>query len=87
LSGLDQAALDLTTRCLGYVLDVDPGTLRADSPLRDVGADSVALIVFGDVAEAFAASAGLSAFNIDNGALRLSTCVGDLADSLSWDKT
>ncbi|NQU37622.1 MAG: acyl carrier protein [Actinobacteria bacterium] len=77
-------ALDLARRALGHVLDVDPSQLREDSPLPDLGADSVAVLVFADVVEAFAATAGLSGFAIDEAVLLDSRSVGDLAMSISW---
>jgi hypothetical protein len=80
------AALDLTCRALGHVLDVDPTSLRADSPLADLGADSVAILVFADVVEGFAASAALTSFKVRNDLLIHVGCVGDLASCLVWDQ-
>lgn len=81
---LPRARLDLTCRALGHVLGVSPTQLREDSPLSDVGADSVALLAFADVVEAFAADAGLSEFVVDSEQLRLSRSVGELSESMSW---
>lgn len=78
------ARLDLTCRALGHVLGVSPTQLRFDSPLGDVGADSVALLAFADVVEAFAADAHLADFLIDSRKLRLATNVGGLSESMSW---
>lgn len=75
-------SLDLTRRALGHVLDLDPTSLRDDSPLRDIGADSVAVLMFADVVEGFAAQAGLSQLTIDSQRLRTAESVGDLAASL-----
>lgn len=77
-------ASELTCRALGHVLGVAPSQLRDDSPLPDIGADSVAVLVFADVVEAFAAQAQLPEFSIDHSRLRVARSVGDLADSLSW---
>lgn len=77
-------ASQLTCRALGHVLGVAPSQLRNDSPLADLGADSVALLVFADVVEAFAAQAGLPDFRVDSTRLRHATSVGDLSESLSW---
>jgi hypothetical protein len=77
-------ASQLTCRALGHVLGVAPTQLRDDSPLPDIGADSVAVLVFADVVEAFAAQAGLPGFSIDTTRLRRATSVGDLAQSLTW---
>ncbi len=78
------AALELTCRALGHVLGVAPTQLRDDSPLPDIGADSVAILVFADVVEAFAAQARLRAFTVDSARLRVARNVGDLAGSLTW---
>jgi hypothetical protein len=43
------SALELVTAALGRVLDLAPSTLRPDTPLAGVGADSVAIIAFVDV--------------------------------------
>ena len=76
--------IDLVRRALGHVLDIDPSQLREDSPLPDIGADSVAILVFSDVVEAFAAAAGLPGFVIDEDVLLQARSVGDLAKSISW---
>lgn len=80
-------ALDLARRALGHVLDVDPSQLREDSPLPDIGADSVAVLVFADVVEAFAAAAALPGFVVDETTLLDARSVGDLATSLSWRRS
>lgn len=77
-------ASQLTCRALGHVLGVAPSQLRDDSPLPDIGADSVAILVFADVVEAFAAQAQLPNFRVDSSRLRRAVKVGDLAGSLSW---
>lgn len=45
----ESQARELVTGALGRVLDLAPTTLRDDTPLAGVGADSVALIAFVDV--------------------------------------
>jgi len=78
------AASQLTCRALGHVLGVAPSQLRDDSPLPDIGADSVAVLVFADVVEAFAVQAELPGFSVDSAKLRVARNVGDLAGSLTW---
>lgn len=80
----ERARLDLTCRALGHVLGVSPTQLRDDSPLADVGADSVALLAFADVVEAFAASSELPEFRVDPLQLRTARTVGQLAAVMSW---
>lgn len=77
-------ASQLACRALGHVLGVSPTQLRDDSPLPDIGADSVAVLVFADVVEAFAAQAQLQQFAVNAQRLRCARSVGDLAGSLSW---
>lgn len=77
--------LDLAARAMSHVLALNSWQLRADTPLAGVGADSVAVIVFGDIIEAFAARAGLPGFRIDDEQLRLAVTIGDLAAAISWD--
>lgn len=74
-------ALQLACRALAHVLDLDPSSLRDDSPLRDIGADSVAVLMFADVVEGFAAQANL-AIDIDSSLLRAASTVGQLAESV-----
>ncbi|MDQ1306760.1 MAG: hypothetical protein QG671_2592 [Actinomycetota bacterium] len=45
----ESQARELVTAALGRVLDLAPTTLRDDTPLAGVGADSVAIIAFVDV--------------------------------------
>lgn len=80
----EASVLELTSRALSHVLGLFHWQLRGDTPLADLGADSVAIIVFGDVAEAFAAKAQLPDFAVDDELLRVATTVGDLAQALSW---
>lgn len=49
------AALDLARDAVALVLDVDPTGLRGDTPLADIGADSLARICLADAVEAAAA--------------------------------
>jgi hypothetical protein len=77
-------AFDLARRALGHVLAVAPSQLRGDTPLPDVGADSVALLVFADVVEGFAAQSGVGALQIDSARLRVARNVADLANSIVW---
>jgi len=85
-SGFVAPESELAARALSHVLGLFHWQLRDDTPLADIGADSVAIIVFGDVAEAFAAQANLTGFAVDNERLRRAATVGDLAQALSWDR-
>lgn len=67
---------------LAVVLDLRADDLRADSPLADLGADSVALVQWADVAEDLAREDGRSAV-IDDDALAAARTLGDLADHLA----
>lgn len=43
------AALAVVRNAVSRVLDVDPGVLRADTPLADLGCDPVALLAIVDL--------------------------------------
>lgn len=45
----DDAALAVVRTAVSRVLDVDPGVLRADTPLPDIGCDPVALVAIIDL--------------------------------------
>lgn len=63
---------------LARVLDLDPGILRADTPLADVGCDSVAVIAFVDaLAEQQGIGLDPSDDEVDQAVLTATT-VGDL---------
>ena len=67
-----------TRRALARVLDLEAAALRDDSPLSDLGADSVALIAFADaVEELLTAESGISTW-IDDVPLRDAVVLGDL---------
>ena len=76
----ESQARELVTGALGRVLDLAPTTLRDDTPLAGVGADSVALIAFVDV---LAQDGGLEldqgGDDVDEGLLRAVT-VADLVE-------
>jgi len=74
-------ALDLAARALAVVLDLEAGDLRADSPLADLGADSVARIQWADVVEELAAADG-TPVTVPDSALAESETLGELADHL-----
>lgn len=85
MAEIDPASLGMlavTTRALGYVLDVTPSQLRADTPLKGIGADSVAVLVFADVVEGLGASRGMTPLHVDNERLRMARTVGELAESV-----
>lgn len=73
---------DLAARALAVVLDLEAADLRADSPLDDLGADSVARVLWADAVEELAAADG-RAVSVDDDALRSAAVLGDLADALS----
>jgi acyl carrier protein len=73
--------LTLAARALAIVLDLEPEDLRTDSPLQDLGADSVARIQWADVVEDLAASDGI-ALRVQDTALGSATTLGDLAEHL-----
>ena len=74
-------ALMLAARALAVVLDLQADDLRADSPLADLGADSVARIQWADVVEELAAADGL-ALHVDDAVLRDAATLADLAAHL-----
>lgn len=45
---MDPSSADVA-QAIARVLDIDPGVLRADTPLADLGADDVALIAIVDL--------------------------------------
>ncbi len=66
---------------IGRVLDVDPGVVRPDTPLADVGADAVALLAIVDaLRESGALPAGYSDGVAD--LLRTARTAGDLLDAV-----
>ncbi len=73
--------LDLAARALAVVLDLEADDLRADSPLADLGADSVARVQWADLVEERAASSGRRLV-IDDAVLRDAVTLGDLAEHL-----
>ena len=73
--------LDLAARALAVVLDLVAVDLRADSPLDDLGADSIARVQWADVVEQLAAGDGRPV-TVDDSALRDAVVLGDLADHL-----
>ena len=77
------SSMDITKDALGHVLDLDPAALRADTPLADIGADSIAVILVADVIERRAAQVDGPGLVIDNDRLRLATTVGDLATAVA----
>jgi len=73
--------LSLAARALAVVLDLEAVDLRADSPLDDLGADSIARVQWADVVEQLAAGDGRPV-TVDDSALRDAVVLGDLADHL-----
>jgi acyl carrier protein len=81
MTSQQDAALTLAATALAVVLDLQADDLRADSPLDDLGADSVARIQWADVVEELAAARGL-ALDVDDSVLRDAATLGDLAAHL-----
>ena len=74
--------LALAARALAVVLDLEADDLRADSPLDDLGADSIARVQWADVVEELAAEGGRTVV-VDDSVLRSAAVLGDLAAHLS----
>ncbi|MGE0819741.1 MAG: phosphopantetheine-binding protein [Candidatus Nanopelagicales bacterium] len=74
--------LSLAARALAVVLDLEAVDLRADSPLDDLGADSIARVQWADVVEELAAAEGRTV-SVDDSVLRDAAVLGDLAEHLS----
>jgi len=75
-------ALDLAARALAVVLDLEADDLRADSPLDDLGADSVARVQWADVVEELASHDGRTVV-VDDAPLGAATTLGGLAEHLA----
>ena len=75
-------ALDVAARALAVVLDLEADDLRADSPLADLGADSVARILWADVVEEFAAT-GRTSVIVSDAVLGTADTLGALAEHLA----
>jgi hypothetical protein len=73
--------LALAARALGRVLDLEAAELRADSPLGDLGADTLARVLWADVVEELSAAEGV-AVAVPDSALRDASTLGDLAEQL-----
>lgn len=74
--------LSLAARALAVVLDLEAVDLRADSPLDDLGADTLARVLWADVVEELAAAEGRSV-SVDDAALGSAVVLGDLAEHLA----
>jgi len=75
-------ALDLAARALAVVLDLEADDLRADSPLDDLGGDTVARIQWADVVEELAL-ADHTPVVVGDAALGAASSLGELADHLA----
>jgi hypothetical protein len=74
-------ALALAARALARVLDLEAADLRADSPLGDLGADTVARVQWADVVEELGRAAG-APVEVDDAVLRDASTLGELAEHL-----
>jgi acyl carrier protein len=73
----------LGARALALVLELDPADLRADTPLDELGADSIARVCAADVLEDLAErELGLSV-RLDDGDLAAARTLGDLVAPLA----
>jgi len=79
---LSDPALDLAARALAVVLDLEADDLRADSPLADLGADSVARILWADIVEELAAT-GRTPVTVSDAVLGTADTLGALAEHLA----
>lgn len=70
------------SQALARVLDLRTQELRSDSPLADLGADSVARIQWADVVEQLAAAEGI-ALHVQDDAITAARTLGDLSDHLA----
>jgi hypothetical protein len=75
--------LAMAARALARVLDLEAADLRADSPLGDLGADTVARVQWADVVEELCGAEGLgAAVVVDDVVLRDAGTLGELAEHL-----
>ncbi len=75
----NERALAVTADVLGLVLGVDPGRIRTDTPLSDIGADPVAVVAAVDLVLARSGSGG---GRIDEVGVATARTVGELALSV-----
>ena len=73
--------LALAARALARVLDLEAADLRADSPLGDLGADTVARVLWADVVEELSGADG-APVTVEDSALRDAATLGELAEHL-----
>ena len=73
--------LALAARALARVLDLEAVDLRADSPLDDLGADTVARVLWADVVEELSGAEGVPVL-VEDAVLRDATTLGELAEHL-----
>jgi len=72
--------VSITAAALADVLEVDPLVLRSDSPLDDLGADSMARVGFADAVEDRALQELGVRIEISDEALAEARSLGDLAE-------
>jgi acyl carrier protein len=82
-AALVEQAVRRAGAALALVLDLHPGDLRADSPLADLGADSIALVQWADVAEEAVAREDGRSIAVDDDVLAAARTLGDLAEHLA----
>ncbi|MEZ5116245.1 MAG: phosphopantetheine-binding protein [Candidatus Nanopelagicales bacterium] len=78
-----EEALRLGAAALARVLDLDASLLRADTPLADLGADSVARVCFADAVEELARTQRGVVITIPDDRLRAAATLGDLVAPLT----
>ncbi len=71
---------ELVASAMADVLDIDPVMLRFDTPLIDVGVDSMVRIGFADCVEAKVRERWHVAIVVDDESLSRAITVGDLTD-------
>jgi len=76
-------AVELVSGALADVLEMDPHVLRPDTPLDDVGADSMVRVGFADAVESRAFHELGAKIEISDDVLSSARTLGDLADHVS----
>jgi hypothetical protein len=76
---VSEQSLQWSAQALAVVLDLPPTDLRADSPLDDLGVDSITRIQWADVVEELVVRHSRSAAQVQDSALAAAVTLGDLA--------
>lgn len=79
---MSEQSLQWSAQALAVVLDLQPTDLRADSPLADLGVDSIARIQWADVVEELVVRHSRSYAQVQPASLAAAVTLGDLAAHL-----